>query len=117
MLDTELICELKQAVRDIISPSEYRFPDFFYFPAPHIGFFPYLKMPSPSVLLTQITGTFAIFRSVLDEAAYESCKWKVLDMIPQHQNLETLILQLKKKECYLPLVEKKMKFQTPDSFY
>lgn len=99
----------------LISSSEYRFPDF-YFPASHIGFFPYLiylKMPSPSVLLIQIIGTFAIVRSVLDEAAYESCKWKVLDMILQHQSLDTLILQLK-KEHYLPLVEKNMTFQTPD---
>lgn len=71
-------------------------------------------MPSPSVLLTQITGTFAIFRSVLDEAAYESCKWKVLDMISQHQSLETLILQLKKKRTLLAFGGKNMEFQTPD---
>lgn len=47
-------------------------------------------MPSPSVLFdpfrmfnseNRLLGNFS--RSILDETAYESCKWKVLDVIPQ----------------------------------
>lgn len=60
-------------------------------------------------------------RSILDEAAYESCKWKVLDVIPQ-EFISVLSYYAKlrdidftaEKGTLFALCGKHMTFQTPN---